>query len=697
MVSPPSSAPLEEPSEDALSSSSIGFGTPEALAHVRTLTDVGAMTRRLRECIAYERALDLDLASRRADLDSRLADLEKSSHYLDIFKFDYDHMLSDVRPISLLAEQVIGKVRELDLAQTRIMSALPVFDAMQEREECIEGATKALDREDYESASKCVERFLQIDAKYLRDPCWWDKMMAPKTQLEGIVRKRLAAAVDQQDHASVLRFIRLYCPLGLKDEGLQEYVGYLRKVIGMRTKFEQSVELTHDQHSNQGDFATCLDNLFKDIVLAIKTNTEVFKSLCGEDGILHAILELQEECDSWGSLVLKRYMEWRRLGNMSSEINAQNTSLLAFRAPQGPDPRYIMSCLKEILFLRRLCEHHTEFMLSTIKGLTSVDADSLPRATKAFRSGRLSKVVQEITGYYAILEGFVMVENVRKAISIDEHLPGCLTSSMVDEVFCVLDSCLRRAISTSDISSVVAVLSGASRLLSNKYREALQLRMREPNLVRKLFLGGVGVQKTCTEIATALNNMDVSSKYAVKLKHDIEEQCAKVFPAPADRERLKSCLSELGETCTTFKQALNGGMEQLVATVTPRIRAVLDSVATINYELSDAEYANNDIKDPWVQRLLHAVETYVACLQPLMTANNYDSFVHFVIDFIVKGLEAIMMQKRFSPLGGLQLDKDARALASHFSSMTQRTVRDKFAHLTQIAMILNVEKVSEIL
>lgn len=52
--------------------------------------------------------------------------------------------------------------------------------------------------------------------------------------------------------------------------------------------------------------------------------------------------------------------------------------------------------------------------------------------------------------------------------------------------------------------------------------------MMEPNLGGKLFLGGVGVQKTGIDIATALNNMDVSSEYALKLRHEIEEQCAEV-------------------------------------------------------------------------------------------------------------------------------------------------------------------------
>jgi len=170
-----------------------------------------------------------------------------------------------------------------------------------------------------------------------------------------------------------------------------------------------------------------------------------------------------------------------------------------------------------------------------------------------------------------------------------------------------------------------------------------------------------------------------------------------VFPAPADREKVKSCLTELADCSNAFKQALTASIGQLVSTITPRIRPVLDSVGPINYELSEAEYADNEVNDPWVQRLLHAVETNVAWLQPLMTTNNYDTFVHLIIDFIVKRLEVIMMQKRFSQLGGLQLDRDARALVSHFSVMTQRTVRDKFARLTQMATILNLEKVSEIL
>ncbi|KAI5344317.1 PREDICTED: conserved oligomeric Golgi [Prunus dulcis] len=686
---------------------SIKFGTQEALSHVRALTDVGAMTRLLHECIAYQRSLDLDLdslLSQRTDLDKQLLSLHSSSQVLHIVKADSDHVLANVTSTCDLADQVSAKVRELDLAQSRVKSTLLRLDAIVERGNCIDGVKQALDAQDYESAAKYVQRFIQIDSEYKNSGGseQREQLMESKRQLESIVRRKLSEAVDQREHPTVLRFIRLYTPLGLETEGLQVYVGYLRKVIGMRSRleFEHLVELMEQNNPTQAvNFVGCLTNLFKDIVLAVEDNDEILRGLCGEDGVVYAICELQEECDTRGSLILKKYMEYRRLPKLSSEINSQNKNLLDVGGvgSEGPDPREVELYLEEILSLMQLGEDYTEFMVSKIKGLTNVDPDLGPRATKAFRSGSFSKVVQEITGFYVILEGFFVVENVRKAIRIDEHVLDSLTTSMVDDVFYVLQSCLRRAISTLNISSVIAVLSVASSLLSNEYHEALQQKMRELNLGAKLFLGGVGVQKTGTEIATVLNNMDVSSEYVLKLKHEIEEQCLEVFPAPVDREKVKSCLSELGDMSNTFKQALNAGLEQLVATVAPRLRPVLDYVGTISYELTEAQYADNEVNDPWVQRLLHAVETNVAWLQPLMTANNYDSFVHLVLDFIVKRLEATMIQKRFSQLGGLQLDRDARALVSHFSSMTQRTVRDKFARLTQMATILNLEKVSEIL
>ncbi|KAF3674431.1 Conserved oligomeric Golgi complex subunit 4 [Capsicum annuum] len=529
---------VESDESTNIDSYSSKFGTPESLEEVRNLTDVGAMTRLLHECIAYQRGLDLELDTillHRTDLDKQLSSLQKSAQVLDIVKADAEHLCANVSSTSLLADQVSAKVRQLDLAQSRVNDTLLRIDAIVDRSHCLDGVRKALDSEDYESAAVFVQTFLQLDAKY-KDSAASDQreqLLASKKQLEGIVRRKLGEAVDKRDHSKVLRFIRLYPPLALEEEGLQVYVAYLKKVIAMRSRieYEQLVEMMSDHRGNgqnEVNFVSCLTNLFKDIVLAIEENDETLRSLCGEDGIVYAICELQEECDSRGSTIIKKYMEYRKLAKVTSEINSYKSDLLSVGV-EGPDPREIEVYLEEILSLTQLGEDYTGYMISKIRGLSSVDPELGPRATKAFRSGNFSKVVQDITGYYVILEGYFMVENVRKAIKIDELVFDSLTTSMVDDVFYVLQSCCRRSISTSNINSVIAVLSSAVSLLGGEYNEALQQKIREPNLGAKLFTGGVAVQKTGTEIATALNNMDVSGEYALKLRHEIEEQCAEVL------------------------------------------------------------------------------------------------------------------------------------------------------------------------
>lgn len=170
---------------------SVKFGTPEALEHVQKLTDVGAMTRLLHECIAYQRSLDLELdslLSQRPDLDRQLSSLHKSSDVLHIVKADSDHLLSNVRSTSDLADHVSDKVRQLDLAQSRVSDTLLHIDAIVQRSQCLDGVHKALQSEDFESAANYVQTFLQIDAKF-RNSAASDQrgqLLAYKKQLQGI-------------------------------------------------------------------------------------------------------------------------------------------------------------------------------------------------------------------------------------------------------------------------------------------------------------------------------------------------------------------------------------------------------------------------------------------------------------------------------------------------------------------------------
>ena len=83
-----------------------------------------------------------------------------------------------------------------------------------------------------------------------------------------------------------------------------------------------------------------------------------------------------------------------------------------------------------------------------------------------------------------------------------------------------------------------------------------------------------------------------------------------------------------------------------------------------------------------------------ACLGDL----SLELFLSAILNFTVRRVESCVLQKRFSLWGGLQIDKDIRALLSLCSRHLESNigVRDKFARLLQTASVLQVERVVEL-
>lgn len=87
--------------------------------------------------------------------------------------------------------------------------------------------------------------------------------------------------------------------------------------------------------------------------------------------------------------------------------------------------------------------------------------------------------------------------------------------------------------SPGSVQCVCYCLNTANNLLGNEFKEALHRKTREPNLAAKLFSGAGAAPKSGAEIATALNNVDVSAEYVQKLRHELDEFCGEVRSEPA--------------------------------------------------------------------------------------------------------------------------------------------------------------------
>jgi len=80
-----------------------------------------------------------------------------------------------------------------------------------------------------------------------------------------------------------------------------------------------------------------------------------------------------------------------------------------------------------------------------------------------------------------------------------------------------------------------------------------------------------------------------------------------------------------------------------------------------------------------------------------VTEVNLDLILHALASFILKRVEVFVLRKRFTFWGGLQFDKDVRKISAFFNKVCIKPVRDKFSRLMQIASLLQVDRVEEIL
>ena len=81
-------------------------------------------------------------------------------------KVDAEQLASSVHVTSELSERVSKKVRELDVAQSRIQETLFRINVMVDRANAVNGVTNALQQEDYEAAAQHVRKFLDLEAQF---------------------------------------------------------------------------------------------------------------------------------------------------------------------------------------------------------------------------------------------------------------------------------------------------------------------------------------------------------------------------------------------------------------------------------------------------------------------------------------------------------------------------------------------------
>ncbi len=139
----------------------------------------------------------------------------------------------------------------------------------------------------------------------------------------------------------------------------------------------------------------------------------------------------------------------------------------------------------------------------------------------------------------------------------------------------------------------------------------------------------------------------------------------------------------------------------------------LDAFSEQSHALSDAQFADYEADDPFVENVIATISKCIATFEPLLIPENYqvgwgekgkerDETVLFHRDRqsrdlgvlqdllsvvcveVSRQFERVLYKSVFNRLGALQLDKQLRQLTAYLTSAAGWTVREKTARIAQV-------------
>lgn len=545
--------------------------------------------------------------------------------------------------------------------------------------------------------------------------------------------------------------VQLFVPIGEQKEGLERLANHLKKQVAIEN--DNDIRSLLLDAVSEGDapggvdepHIVTLGRLFEAIAAYVHDCQEPVTALFGTESMAYLTSALQQQCDSCCGRVLSRYIEARRVDQILRAIRSETANA-----------RDLDALLNEFTLLSQRMSAYVDFLiqkssLDDVKAashLAEGERLSLKEIISSMLdSSQLNVRRRELAGNYEAFESYFMRENARLAIQIDEsNGEDAETSTAVDDFFFVMQKCFQRAFAFGDTNADVlkVVLQQVSKCLVNDLLAYMRRRLRETETALEKMLRGSAATSSLPAAAmtvsflkelakanisipggpeavaqegdvakydffVALNNASVSAEYATRLRANIEKV---VHASPKlsedDRALLAAPVAQITDASRALVLASEHGVSRLAAVLLGRITATVDSsLAAASYVVSETEYTlDSDATPSFSREMADEIESKVlsSSLEKRLTEKNWDALVRQVAEWFANKVETIVFlnaspgaSKPFNAFGGLRVDRDVRAISAYFSEKSRRsTVRDVFGRLSQLAMVVNLERPAEI-
>ncbi|XP_070759980.1 conserved oligomeric Golgi complex subunit 4 isoform X2 [Enoplosus armatus] len=686
------------------------------------LTELEDLEKVYQQLCVEEKEVEAELdrlVGQEGTIHTKMLALQRMGPNLQLIGGDASQLSGMITFTCSLAENVSSKVRQLDLAKTRLYNVIQRADDILDLKFCTDGVQTALRNEDYEQAAAHIHRYLSLDQSVIELSRQGEESSAvdaslvmlqeAEQKLKVIVAEKLDEAVAAVNLAQVERFFKIFPLLGLHQQGLARFGQYLCSQLASKAEENLLLATGGDLGEKRAPlvFADTLTLLLEGIARVVETHQPIVETYYGPGHLYTLITHLQQECDQQAQKIVDKFIQQRGYHN---KFQIVQSSMMKSVPGERIEPRELDPVLTEVTLMNARAELYLRFlrrrMLADFEvgDAQSVTQEHQQNVEKLLKHCLLSRTMQELIGYYIPMEEYYMRESVNKAVTMDTYEKGQLTSSMVDDCFYIVKKCISRALSSSSIDCLCAMINHANSVLESDFREVLYNKLRQGFPATTLQDIQRGVSSAVSLMQSSLqqgkfNTLGIES--AEHAKAAFLNDCSKLFNQGAgsgEQAKIESCLSDLVNTSTKFKDLLQEGLTELNTTaIKPQVKPWISSFLSISHNIEEEEFNDYEANDPWVQQLIVNLEQLMAEFKTALSPVIYDTLTSLMTSLISIEMEKTVLKCSFSRLGGLQFDKELRSLVAYLTTVTTWTIRDKFARLTQMATILNLERVTEIL
>lgn len=349
------------------------------------------------------------------------------------------------------------------------------------------------------------------------------------------------------------------------------------------------------------------------------------------------------------------------------------------------------------------------------------------------KSALSRKISGRLITPFNVMNTFFFRRSVEKAFQLDEPPTGLSLNpsktldgnppyiiSAVDDVMYIVNTVLQRSLSTSQREVVASAVPAIGRVLGSDFVGMIQRKMRDECYPKPVIQGGFPPEDKIIAFIVLINSLDVASDYIARIvsarlspleppqgSKALPNPLHEMFPFDHDANFVAHSLETLSLTFfhKTMELISEGIKVMFKEVVKLRLRPVLsETFRDLDYSLTEEDLADiareneadddpEPLNDLVARRFEYSWEALMKPIQRLMTPKCFTQLLDKTAEHLADRLEKRVWSfaGKINALGAQRMERDFSGIIGVVARGGRYGVRDAFARVAQICMLVNME------